>query len=255
MRWRHSENFWPSTRTTRRAGFSGSARSRLSWARSAKARRSAEAAARGLRSRSAGLSARPWPRPGGFGEGDPAVAGRWRISLRDVDSFADDQKVELHFALAKAYDDLQRCDAAFEQWQKGNAIKRGLITYDEASSERFFDEAAAAFTPALVQANRKRGDPVRTSDIFIVGMPRSGTSSSSRYWRAIPRFSEPASCFHVNDLIAGDHAGGDYPSASRRFQARRFIASANSIRSVSPPLRPEPDVSSTSCRPISVILG
>jgi tetratricopeptide (TPR) repeat protein len=145
-----------------------------------------------------------------FGENDPRLPALEDLA-RAGDSFPDDQKVELHFALAKAYDDLGRRDAAFAQWQKGNAIKRGLISYDEASVGRFFDEAAAAFAPAVIQANRGAGYESERP-VFIVGMPRSGTSLVEQMLASHPDVFGAGELLQVNDLIASHHGGADYPS-------------------------------------------
>ncbi len=147
---------------------------------------------------------------GRFGEDDPRLAALEDLS-RDADSFPDDQKVELHFALAKAYDDLKRRDAAFEQWQKGNAIKRRLISYDEAVVELSFHAVATAFTPAVMQAHRMSGHPSELP-IFIVGMPRSGTSLVEQMLASHPAVFGAGELLYVNDLIAGNHGGKHYPS-------------------------------------------
>lgn len=107
-----------------------------------------------------------------FDDGDPRLAALEELA-RDEDRFPENQMVELNFALAKAYDDLKRTGPAFERLQKGNAIKRRLVTYDEAAVMDFFREITATFTPVLMQTKCGAGHP---SDVplFIVGMPRSG---------------------------------------------------------------------------------
>ncbi|MEI9887656.1 MAG: sulfotransferase [Rhizomicrobium sp.] len=147
---------------------------------------------------------------GRFGAGDPRLPALEEMA-RDIGGFPDDQKVELHFALAKAYDDLQRYDDAFAHWQKGNALKRRSIAYDEAAVARFFGDAAAAFTPALMETKRETGHPSELP-IFVVGMPRSGTSLVEQILASHPAVFGGGELLYVNELLAGGHAGADYPS-------------------------------------------
>ena len=78
------------------------------------------------------------------------------------------------FALGKAYADIGDFDSSFENLAQGNAIMRGLIPYDERAALDNFRRLGVVARRELF-ANRSGGDP---SDVpvFIVGMPRSGTS-------------------------------------------------------------------------------
>lgn len=145
-----------------------------------------------------------------FGENDPRLAPLEAMS-RDEASFSDDQKVELHFALAKAYDDLKRYDQAFEHLKKGNAIKRRLTPYDEAAVTSYFHQIAAAFSPAVMQAKHKVGHPSE-QPVFIVGMPRSGTTLVEQILASHPTVFGAGELLYMNDLIADDRAGRNYPS-------------------------------------------
>jgi tetratricopeptide (TPR) repeat protein len=80
----------------------------------------------------------------------------------------------LNFALAKAYDDLGRYDEAFACMQRGNAIKRGRIEYDEPRALELFDRIGSTFNRNL----RPGGDGGCASPlpVFVIGMPRSGTT-------------------------------------------------------------------------------
>jgi tetratricopeptide (TPR) repeat protein len=86
-----------------------------------------------------------------------------------------DDRLELHFALGKAYDDIGQNQKAFAHWRDGNALKRRQIAYDEAAELKAFDRIQSAFTPELMQKWQYAGhsSPV---PVFIVGMPRSGTT-------------------------------------------------------------------------------
>jgi Sulfotransferase family len=95
--------------------------------------------------------------------------------LQSIESLPAREQIELRFALAKAYDDTGRPDDAFRQLLAGNALKRRQIAYDEAATLTEIDRIQAIFTPKLMQSLQGEGDP-SSVPIFIVGMPRSGTT-------------------------------------------------------------------------------
>jgi tetratricopeptide (TPR) repeat protein len=91
----------------------------------------------------------------------------------------------LHFALGKAYLDLGDSAAAFRHLNEGNRMKRGVVAYSADATEKFFADVAAAFPPALL--DRLGGQGLRTpAPIFVVGMPRSGTTLIEQILAAHP---------------------------------------------------------------------
>jgi tetratricopeptide (TPR) repeat protein len=85
------------------------------------------------------------------------------------------ERIDLHFALAKAYEDLGRYAEAFTQWLDGNALKRRQITYNEAETLGELDRVQAVFTSELIRSRQGVGHPSRVP-VFIVGMVRSGST-------------------------------------------------------------------------------
>lgn len=86
-----------------------------------------------------------------------------------------DQKMLYAFALAKAMEDLQDYDAAFGYLQSGNRLKRQSLDFSIAVERQRFENLKALFSKDLFDHNTTPGatDP---APIFIVGMPRSGTT-------------------------------------------------------------------------------
>lgn len=91
------------------------------------------------------------------------------------EDITDEQRMSLHYALGKAYDDVKEHHRAFEQFMAGAAIKRKTLVYDEQPTMRLFDRIRQVFTPKLLAEKAGFGDPT-LSPIFIVGMPRSGST-------------------------------------------------------------------------------
>jgi Flp pilus assembly protein TadD len=90
-------------------------------------------------------------------------------------SLSPKNRMHLHFALAKAYEDIGSFESAFEESLAGNAIKRRLVAYDEAATLGRMDRTRKLFSADFIGARRGRGHP-SPAPIFIIGMPRSGTT-------------------------------------------------------------------------------
>jgi tetratricopeptide (TPR) repeat protein len=96
-------------------------------------------------------------------------------ALPQIAALPTQEQCMLHFGLAKAYEDLGEKDRGFTHLLQGNAIRRAEINYDEASTIAGLDRLPGIFTPELLAARKEPGD--RSEEpVFIVGMPRSGTT-------------------------------------------------------------------------------
>jgi tetratricopeptide (TPR) repeat protein len=87
------------------------------------------------------------------------------------DGLSEKARAELHFALGKAHDDVGDYELATRYFREGNAIARSLTTWNRKAWRRA-TEARLASEPFTRSATL-------TTDfnpIFIVGMPRSGTT-------------------------------------------------------------------------------
>jgi tetratricopeptide (TPR) repeat protein len=109
-----------------------------------------------------------------FTPGDPAVAAMEALAA-ERRSLPEDDRRQLLFALAKAYADLGEYDSSFEYLLEGNALKRQQIGYDEAGVLGQFRRIEAVFTKGLIRRRSGIGHPSPVP-VFIVGMPRSGTT-------------------------------------------------------------------------------
>jgi sulfotransferase family protein/tetratricopeptide repeat protein len=109
-----------------------------------------------------------------FAEGDAHLAAM-EVLARDIDSLLAVAQIQLHFALAKAYDDLGRYDEGFRHLAHGNTLNRRRTAYDETQMHDTFERIQATFDRHLIDAKAGAGDrsPV---PVFVVGMIRSGTT-------------------------------------------------------------------------------
>lgn len=82
----------------------------------------------------------------------------------------------LRYAIGKYYDDVGDFGAAFRAYQRANELKKlRAPPYDREDRTRFVDNAVRVFTPEVV-ARAQPGASDSARPVFVVGMPRSGTS-------------------------------------------------------------------------------
>ena len=109
-----------------------------------------------------------------YREGDDHIADMERLAARAED-FPDLDGAHLHFALAKAYEDVGASDLGFDQLLLGNAAKRRTFEYDEADTLGQIERIKQVFTKEFINRH-KRGFKLADGPIFILGMMRSGST-------------------------------------------------------------------------------
>ncbi len=88
---------------------------------------------------------------------------------------APSEAAQLHFAAARLRDDAGDVDGAFDHYRRGNALRRAERRFDAGELERGIDRLIRVFDRAFFAERRAWGDPSERP-VFVVGMPRSGTS-------------------------------------------------------------------------------
>jgi tetratricopeptide (TPR) repeat protein len=120
-----------------------------------------------------------------FAEGDPRLARLELLAARE-NALSDSQRIALHFALGKAYADLKDGERSFRHLSLGNALKRRHIAYDERETLMQTQRIRDAFSQAVMRARPGVGHPSQ-APVFVVGMPRSGTSLVEQILASHPR--------------------------------------------------------------------
>ena len=108
--------------------------------------------------------------------GDPQVARM----LEQIASpaISENDKMHLGFALGKAYDDIGEPEVSFQHLLEGNRLRKKELGYNIDSAKKQFSRIKSIFAagslPTLEETQPDAGPTKRP--IFIVGMPRSGTT-------------------------------------------------------------------------------
>jgi len=92
----------------------------------------------------------------------------------------------LHFALGKVYGDCKDYERSFRHYAEGNRLRRAKIDYDAGRRSGLVDELMEVFTPQLF-AERAGLGSASELPVFILGMPRSGTTLTEQIVSSHPR--------------------------------------------------------------------
>lgn len=104
-------------------------------------------------------------------ENDPHIAQMGTMLQQPMGA---DDHAHLSFALSKACEDIGKDSHAFDLLAHGNRLKRSKVDYSPERDRALFAKIRACFAePPFPEAERTGDGP---TPIFIVGMPRSGTS-------------------------------------------------------------------------------
>lgn len=88
---------------------------------------------------------------------------------------ADDDRLRVHFAVGKAYEDLGQDELSFDHYAQGNAIRAGQLRHDPAKVTDLVSRIEQTVTGKLI-ASRSDAGCQAADPIFILGMPRSGST-------------------------------------------------------------------------------
>jgi tetratricopeptide (TPR) repeat protein len=120
-----------------------------------------------------------------FHNGDSHLTEMERL-LGEADTLALGERTDLHFALGKAYDDLGRHAEAAQQWLQGNTLKRRQTAYDAGAVDEGFERIRNVFDQDWLELRDGVGHP-SALPVFIIGMPRSGTTLAEQILASHPQ--------------------------------------------------------------------
>jgi tetratricopeptide (TPR) repeat protein len=145
-----------------------------------------------------------------FTAGDPHLAAMEALAAK-ADGLSNTDRMQLDFALGKAYADLKDYARSFKHLAAGNAAKRATVAYDEPVHQVLFDRVAAVFSRGTIAAGSGGGDP-SAAPVFIIGMPRSGTTLVEQIIASHPLAHGAGELPTLNELVltVRDPAGNPF---------------------------------------------
>lgn len=124
------------------------------------------------------------------------------------DKLAVDDELQLEFALGKAMHDLGRFDEAFSHYSRGNGLRLKQEPYEPDRVGRIVDKSISLFTAEAFA--RRRGGCDASDPIFIVGMPRAG---STLIEQILSSHSMVEGTSELPDMPMIARASGQYPQS------------------------------------------
>jgi len=100
---------------------------------------------------------------------------RVNLALARAHRFPESSQVELHYAVAKALEDVGELDAAFEHYGRAGRMQKSLTPWSDTWLRRLILTLRRELTRPVHESLRSTGYRSR-KPVFIVGMPRSGTT-------------------------------------------------------------------------------
>ena len=139
-----------------------------------------------------------------------------RLSLAD--------RIILCFTLGKAFLDIGEGDTAFRYLGEGNRLKRGTFDYDSAQTGRWLQSHSRRFSGEWFNDHAGMGDP-SDMPVFIVGMPRSGTTLIEQMLGAHPDICPAGELAYITNLVENaDRAGGNAERPDLTGMAAQYLA-------------------------------
>jgi len=145
------------------------------------------------------------------------VAGSRRMTSTDAQWIAAGERVAankttaadeaaIRFAMGKCCDDLGQYPQAFEQYQRANELLKPLaLPYKEQVHAEFVNDLKRVYTPQSIASARATGAS-STRPVFVIGMPRSGTSLVEQILASHPAVAGAGELDFWTNLLSGDEA-------------------------------------------------
>jgi tetratricopeptide (TPR) repeat protein len=109
-----------------------------------------------------------------YSEADSAILERMQTVLQRTD-LADPDRMTIHFAMGKVYDDCGDYAHAMEQFDAANILRAKDLKFDRANFKAMVDRTIQRFTKDFIASHAATGTR-DAKPLFIVGMYRSGTT-------------------------------------------------------------------------------
>tara|TARA_B100001123_G_scaffold129432_1_gene150365 strand:+ start:3973 stop:5556 length:1584 start_codon:yes stop_codon:yes gene_type:complete len=98
------------------------------------------------------------------------------LSLVENKDLLEEDKMHLCFGLSKAFEDISEYDKAFSFLSKANDLYRKEIKFSTKNSNNWFKAIKSVFSKEFCENSKNENSELGEGIIFILGMPRSGTS-------------------------------------------------------------------------------
>ena len=92
------------------------------------------------------------------------------------EDISEEQRCHINFGLAKTYEDLGNFKQAYTHYVEGNVLRKKHLNYDINQDVELFKQLQSSYPKIEKNSLESKKFPKNLIPIFIVGMPRSGTT-------------------------------------------------------------------------------
>ena len=92
------------------------------------------------------------------------------------EEISEEQRCHINFGLAKACEDLGNFEQAYTHYSQGNVLRKKRLNYDINQDVKLFKQLKSSYPQIEKNSLEPYGSANKLAPIFIVGMPRSGTT-------------------------------------------------------------------------------
>ena len=133
-------------------------------------------------------------------------------------------RIDLGFALGKVFEDLKEYDRSFAFMHEANRLRRKSVNYSIQSDVDLFARIKKTFSPDFFASHHDLGHKDRTP-IFVLGMPRSGTTLVEQILASHPLVFGAGELAALEDLvyeICGAGSASRFPECMHELGADAF---------------------------------
>jgi len=179
-----------------------------------------------------------------FSQADGELIREIRRGLEMQPISAGDE-LSLHFALGKIYDDMAKYEQAFAHFQSANAIKHARMTFDRDAHRAYIDALIEVFDTKFFAQRGAAWGHESERPVFVVGMPRSGTTLVEQIVSSHPRVAAGGEMRHMTAVIGSIPSGQSgpvgYPRNLQQLDRGAVLALGQAYLQRLPPGSPEQD--------------
>jgi Tfp pilus assembly protein PilF len=164
----------------------------------------------------------------GMSMDDPAAATLMdvvRQLAEQATELPEAERAQVLFSLGKAHEDRREYKEAAEVFARANAVKRASFEWDIGPTLKRFKDIAATFDAGLITRFARQGAP-SNRPIFIIGMPRSGSTLVEQILSTHPEVHGAGEIFLMPQLLEGSSGvgGAAYPTWAETMNAADCVS-------------------------------
>ena len=156
---------------------------------------------------------------------DPHI-GQLLSQQHRLESMPDEGRARYWFTVGKMLEDTARHEESFAAYAQGNAIKRAGTPWDEAGHVALQQRIIATFTREHLAAHAVAPAAEGPTPVFIVGMPRSGTSLLEQVLATLPSVHGAGELTWLPETlhVGGEFGVDDFPRSVAEYSSDDYLA-------------------------------